>query len=141
MTQLLIVVAVAVLAGLIGMWASRRAPDAPVAPGHHEVPTQVDRADFERPATPWLVAVFTAATCDTCRKVVEAAQILDSDQVAVTEIEVGLDGDVHDRYGITAVPLVVIADTSGVVKGSFLGPPSAADLWAKLAEVRAPDPG
>ena len=31
---------------------------------------------------------------------------------------------------------VLVADADGVVQASFLGPPTAADLWAKLAELR-----
>ncbi|MBA3604967.1 MAG: hypothetical protein H0W46_03145, partial [Acidimicrobiia bacterium] len=42
----------------------------------------------------------------------------------------------HARYRIDSVPLLVIADASGVVRRSFLGPVSATDLWAAVAAVR-----
>ena len=51
------------------------------------VPTQLDRADFDRPDAPWLVAVFTSATCDTCADVVAKAEVLASDDVAVDHVE------------------------------------------------------
>jgi hypothetical protein len=100
------------------------------------VPAQLDRADFERPDAPWLVAVFTSATCDSCAKAVERAKVLASEAVAVDEAEVKARPDLHRRYHIDAVPIVVVADQEGVVRTSFTGPPSATDLWAAVAAVR-----
>ena len=140
MLQLLIVVAVAIAAIIVGVAASKQRPAPPAAPTSHEVPAQIDRDDFARPDADWLVAVFTSATCETCKKVLDAAAVLDSDFVAVTNIEVAADAALHERYNVTAVPIVVMADKAGVVRGSFLGPPSAADLWAKLAEIRQGQP-
>jgi hypothetical protein len=45
----------------------------------------------------------------------------------------------HDRYGIDAVPTVVVADHEGVVRASFLGQPTAAELWSALAGLREED--
>ena len=140
MFQIIVVIVVAVVAIAVGVVASKQRPAAPAAPVHHEVPTQLDRDDFSRPDAPWLVAVFTSATCETCKKVLDAAALLDSDYVAVTNVEVSADAALHERYDVTAVPIVVMADRLGVVRGSFLGPPSAADLWAKLAEIREDQP-
>ncbi len=36
--------------------------------------------------------------------------------------------------------MVVIADGEGVVKGAFVGPTSATDIWAAVAELRTPKP-
>jgi thioredoxin-like negative regulator of GroEL len=102
------------------------------------VPTQLDRADFARPEAPWLVAVFTSATCDACAGTASKAAVLDSDEVAVAEVEAARDADVHRRYGVDAVPMVVVADAEGVVRASFVGPPTATDLWAAVAELREP---
>ena len=52
-------------------------------------PTLIDRADFARPDAPWLVAVFTSATCAGCHDVVAAAEPLASDAVVVDEVELG----------------------------------------------------
>ena len=48
--------------------------------------------------------------------------------------------DLHQRYRIEAVPLLVIADGRGVVRGHFLGPVTATDLWAAVATARAAEP-
>ena len=93
-----------------------------------------------RPDAPWLVAVFTSATCDSCAKAVERAKVLASDSVAVDEAEVKARPDLHRRYHIDAVPTIVVADAEGVVRTSFTGPPSATDLWAAVAGVREGEP-
>ena len=117
----------------------RRRPDAPTqAPG--AVPTQLDRADFDRPGAPWLVAVFTSATCRTCADVGAKAAVLATDEVAVSEVEYGAARALHQRYRIDAVPLVVVADADGVVRRHFLGPVSATDLWAGVAAARDGSP-
>ena len=132
------VVAAVVVAVLVGWVAQRRRPDAPVRTGWN-VPQQLDRADFTRPNAPYLVAAFTSATCDTCREIVTKISVLDSDSVVVQEVEYGRDRALHDRYAIDAVPVVLMADAGGIVQRSFLGPTSAADLWAALAELRGAD--
>jgi hypothetical protein len=131
-----IVLAVVVL-GVAWVAQRRRRPDAPVRTGF-AVPQQLDRSDFDRPSTPWLVAVFTSATCDSCAGVWERARHLDGGAVVVQEVEVGARKDLHDRYGIEAVPTTVVADADGVVRDSFLGPVTATDLWAAVAELREP---
>lgn len=115
----------------------RQRPDVPVRTGY-AVPGQVDRRDFPRPDAPWLVAVFTSATCSTCAGVWERAQPLASDEVAVAELEHLAARQLHDRYGIEAVPTTLVVDADGVVCRSFLGPVTATDLWAAVAEAREP---
>ena len=132
------VAAAVVVAVLVGWLAQRRRPDAPVRTGWN-VPEQLARADFLRPDATYLVAAFTSATCDTCRDIVTKISVLDSESVVVQEVEYGRDRALHDRYAIDAVPVVLMADADGVVHRSFLGPTSAADLWAALAELRAAD--
>lgn len=115
----------------------RRAADAPTQPTW-TVPRQLDRDDFARPDAPWLVAVFTSSTCNSCRGTMEKALVLACDDVAVDEVEVAARKQTHERYGIDAVPTIVVADAAGVVRASFVGPPTATDLWAAVAEVRYP---
>jgi hypothetical protein len=124
---------------LVVAWVSqrRRRPDAPVRTGF-TVPQQLDRQDFDRPDAPWLVAVFTSATCDSCRSLWDKARHLEAAAVVVQELEVGARKDLHERYGIDAVPTTVVADAEGVVRESFLGPVTATDLWAAVAELREP---
>lgn len=102
----------------------------------YTVPDQLDRADFERPDAPWLVVEFSSRTCLSCADTWEKVKVLESDEVAVQDVAHQDRKDLHDRYGIEAVPVVLVADREGVVQKSFVGPPSAADLWAALAELR-----
>lgn len=129
-----------VLAVVVAVLLDRRRPRAPVPTGW-AVPGQLDRRDFIRPEAPWLVGVFTSATCDACPQVVAKAGPLESPEVAVEEIEYGARPELHRRYGIDAVPCVVVADPEGVVRASFVGLPSATDLWATVADLRAASPG
>jgi hypothetical protein len=82
--------------------------------------------------------VFTSATCTTCQGVWERAQPLASELVAVQELEHRAERAVHDRYEIEAVPTTLVADAEGVVVASFVGPVTATDLWAAVAEAREP---
>jgi hypothetical protein len=133
----LVLVLVAAAVAVAAVLERRRRPAAPAGAGH-TLPDRLDRRDFVRTDAPWLVAVFTSATCSTCAGVWGKAQLLTSDEVAVQQVEVGASRALHERYGITAVPVVVVADASGAVRAGFLGPVTATDLWATVAEVRAP---
>jgi hypothetical protein len=137
-TRLLIVGGLVLVAVVIALVAQRRRPTAPTNPGSYTAPAQLDRADFGSPAEPWLVVVFTSATCDTCAGVWSRAEALRSDAVAVIEVEAAVRPDLQQRYGIEAVPITVIADDEGVVRRSFVGPVSSTHLWAAVAEVREP---
>jgi hypothetical protein len=138
MDRLLLLVLVAATAGTLAHLVQRRRPDAPVRTGW-SVPQQLDRRDFDRPDAPWLVAVFTSARCETCASMMATAAPLASPDVVVQEIEVGSRRAVHDRYAIDAVPMVLMCDGLGVVRGHHVGPVSATHLWGSLAELR--DPG
>jgi hypothetical protein len=133
----LVVVLVLVAVGIAAVINRRRRPPAPTNVSH-TVPDRLDRADFVRPDAPWLVAVFTSATCTSCGGVWDKARHLDGAAVAVQEVEEGADRALQDRYRITAVPTVVIADAVGVVRAAFVGPVTATDLWATMAELREP---
>lgn len=138
MERFLLAGAVVGVAVVVAVILERRRPAAPTQ-GSWTVPAQLDRADFARPEAAWLVAVFTSATCDSCAQAVARANVLASAAVAVDEAEVTARPDLHRRYHIEAVPIVVVADADGVVRTSFTGPPSATDLWAAVAGVRADD--
>lgn len=131
---LVIVAVVAVVAVVV---RQRRPSDAPTQ-RRSSAPTQLDRSDFERPDAPWLVAVFTSASCSTCASVVAKAEVLESDSVAVHNIEFVADRALHERYSIDAVPTLLVADSRGVVAAAFVGQMTATDLWAAVAEAREP---
>lgn len=135
MSRVLLAVALVAVAVLVAWLVQRRR--RPVrAPSFH-VPDRLDRGDFDRPDAPWLVVVFTSSTCDTCAAVRDKARALASDAVAVQEVEARAREDLHERYGVDAVPLVAVADASGAVRAHVFGPVPAADLWSTLAELRS----
>jgi len=135
-----IAVIVAAVAAVAAAVITRRTRvDAPTQPDSYAVPPMLDRADFDRPEAPWLVAVFSSATCLSCQDAWDKARHLESAEVVVQDIEAIERNDLHERYGIDAVPMIVVADDAGVTRASFVGVPSAADLWAALAELRTPD--
>ena len=138
MDRLLLVVGLVIVAVAVAVVVQRRRPQAEPTNVGYSLPDQVDRRDFDRPEAPWLVAVFTSATCSTCAGVWDKARLLASDDVAAQELEVTAARAVHQRYGIDAVPSVVIADRDGVVRATFVGPVTATDLWASVAELREP---
>lgn len=138
MDRVIIAVVLAAVAICVALLMQRRRADVPTQPRSYDAPVQLDRSDFDGPDVPWLVAVFSSATCSTCADVVTKAEVLASPQVAVQEVEAVRDKTLHDRYGIEAVPIVAIADGDGVVRASFVGPVSATHLWAALAEAREP---
>ena len=138
MIQQVLLVAVAMVAAvLVALALKNRRTDAPTQAGF-EIPAQIDRADFDAPDAPWLVAVFTSATCNTCADVASKAAVLASSEVAVQRIDYTVDPAMHKRYRIDAVPLLVVADGDGVVRKGFIGPVKAQDLWAAVAECREP---
>lgn len=136
MERLLLAIAVMALAAAVAeLVRRRRIADPPTQP-RHEVPTQLDRSDFDGDG--WLVAVFTSDTCSTCADVVRKAQVVACDDVVVDVASYQLRRDLHDRYDIDAVPLLVVADRRGVVHAGFVGPVTATDLWAAVANAREP---
>jgi hypothetical protein len=137
MDRLLVAMAIVAVAAIVAAVVRHRRPsDAPTQP-RHTAPSQLDRADFARPDAPWLVAVFSSATCAACADVIAKARAVESPDVAVVDVEFGAERVLHVRYAIDAVPTLVVADGAGVVHATFIGPVTATDLWAAIAEVRA----
>lgn len=135
MERLILVAVVVAVAAVVAFVVERRRPAPPTQP-RYRVPAQLDRADFDAPGSPWLVVVFTSATCDACADALAKARVLAGPEVVVQEVEVAERPDLHRRYGIEAVPLVVVADADGVVRASSVGAPRASELWAALATLR-----
>ena len=134
MIRVAVVLAVVALAIAARALLSRRAPAPVRTPG--ALPTRLDRDDFANPVAPWLVVAFTSATCSTCADVARKVAVLESRQVAVQEVEFAARRQLHEKYAIDAVPAVVLVGRDGSVVATFLGPVSAADLWAAVARVR-----
>ena len=117
----------------------RKATSGPIR-DTYPTPRQLYRADFPQPRAPWLVALFSSRTCDSCAVMREKVLALASSEVAVCDIEFSERRELHERYSISGVPMVLIADAEGVVRQSFVGPVSATDLWAAVAGIRADEP-
>jgi hypothetical protein len=130
-----VLVGLAVIAALV---IDRRRPAPPTQSRRWPVPVQLDRADFDGGHRPWLVAVFTSSACESCARATAKAEVLASAVVAYQEVPYQTRKDLHERYGIEIVPLIVVAGDDGVVRASFVGVPTATDLWAAVAEARAP---
>lgn len=143
MERVLLVAALAATALVVGLIAQRLKTRTSASSevsgrvdGAYRVPSHLDRADFADPEKPWLVAVFSSATCSGCESTLEAARHLSSDHVGVEDIEVAEHKDLHDRYGIDAVPTTLIVDAEGDVRHGFLGPVATGDLWGAVADLR-----
>lgn len=145
MTRALVAVVVVAVAVGVGLVLRRRQHVAAPTQPSRAIPAQLDRADFASSAgstgdtgdAPWLVAVFSSATCESCAAVLSKATVLRSADVAVVEVEYGAMRDIHRKYDIQVVPMVAIADSEGVVRAGFAGPVTAEDLWGALADVRS----
>ena len=137
MQFLVAAVLVAVVAGVALLLQRRRALDPPTQ-NRWQVPSQLDRNDFPESSCDWLVVTFTSSSCHTCADVRRKAAVLASRDVSVVDVDYATQRGLHERYNIDAVPTLVIADNSGVVRASFLGPVTATDLWAACAEAREP---
>ena len=145
MERALLVVALVAVAVAVALVARRRRPDPPTQPSW-TVPVAARPRRLRRAGTrPGSWPCSRRPPCTSCRRAVAAAGPLATGDVAVQEVEVGTRKDLHDRYGIDAVPTIVVADAGGVVRASFVGPPTATDLWAAVAEARdpgsSPEPG
>ncbi|HEX2040382.1 MAG TPA: hypothetical protein VHF47_11700 [Acidimicrobiales bacterium] len=133
----LVLAAVLVAAALAVAWVlRRRRPEPPTQPRRYRVPQQLDRADFDHADLPWLVVVFTSSTCESCAGALDKARVLGSADVAVIDVSYQARRDLHERYAIDAVPTTLVVDADGVVQASFVGTPSATDLWAAVADAR-----
>ncbi|MEY2995508.1 MAG: hypothetical protein RLZZ39_333 [Actinomycetota bacterium] len=140
MTNLFVALGVFAVVAVVALVARRRqAADVPTQRSW-TVPSQLDPADF--PASrgeSWTVVVFTSSSCHVCADVAAKALVLASSEVSVYEVEYTSRRELHTKYGIDAVPTLLVADREGVVRHHSLGPVTATDLWAAVARVRDPD--
>ena len=136
MDRVLLTFGLIAVAVVIAVLLQRRRPAPPTQPTRNAPPTQLDRADFDGSDREWLVAVFTSTTCDSCAATLDKARALASDSVVVQDVPWQTRRDLHRRYNIDTVPLIVVAGRDGVARATFVGTPTATDLWAAVAEVR-----
>ena len=135
MERLVIAAAIVVVAVAVAFVLNRRRPQAPTQ-GRAPVPAQLDRADFPDRDKPWLVVVWTSTTCESCARATAKASVLRSDTVGYVEVAWQDRRDLHDRYGIEDVPMLVLADAEGVVRASFVGAPEFGELVTVFSAAR-----
>lgn len=136
MERLILAVAVVAIAAIVAEVVRRRRTADPPTQPRFEAPAQLDRRDFAGDG--WLVAVFTSESCSTCADVVRKASVVGCGDVTVETVPFQSRRELHERYRIDAVPCLVIAGPDGVVNRAFLGPVTATDLWAAVANAREP---
>jgi hypothetical protein len=137
LVRIVVAVALVAVAGGVAFALQRRRP-APPSRDVYPVPRQLDRADFARAEAPWIVALFSSTTCDSCDGLPAKLAVLESADVVTCEIEYHAQPDLHRRYEISGIPTTVVADHAGVVRAAFVGAFTATDLWAAVAEARRP---
>jgi hypothetical protein len=142
LARVLVGLAVLVVVGAVAVVLERRrrAAAAPVRDAL-PVPRQVTRDDFPRPDAPWLVALFSSATCEGCAAMRDRVAALETPEVAVVDVSWQDGRAVHERYEISGVPMVLVVDAAGVVRRAFVGSVTATDLWAAVAGARDPSLG
>jgi hypothetical protein len=132
----LAIAVVGVVAAVVFALVAQRASEPSPVTDSYVVPRQLYREDFPSPNAPWLVALFTSEACDGCAPMRSKVMVLESAAVSVCEISFPAHRNLHDRYAISGVPMVLVADAQGVVLRAFVGPTSATDLWAAVASAR-----
>jgi len=135
-TRLLVALVVVVAAVIAARILERRRP-APPTRDAYPVPAQLDRQDFPRPEAPWLFVLFSSRTCDSCGPMALRVAALESEVVATVDVEARADKALHDRYRIEGVPMVVLADTDGVVRAGFVGSVDSWELEDALTKAQA----
>lgn len=135
MERLLITLLVAAVAiGGAALFNHRRNRPAPtVMPG--KPPDEVARDEFVSPEAPWLIAVFSSATCMACAAVWDDIRRFETPRVVTQNVELTADPRLHKRYRIDSVPTTVVVDTSDSVRLSFVGPLSPKDKETLAALV------
>ncbi|MFN8037085.1 MAG: thioredoxin family protein [Acidimicrobiia bacterium] len=136
--RVVIAAALLVLAAAVAIVLERRRNVEPPTRDQYPVPRQLDRSEFPRPDAPWLVAIFSSTSCDSCATMTPKVRALESSDVATADVEFHEHRDLHARYAISGIPTTVVADSEGVVRAAWVGAASATDLWAAVAELRYP---
>jgi hypothetical protein len=138
--RLLLAAAIAAAVIAVALVVRRWGPSSgiePAGPQGWTLPQQIARADLDAPDAPWVLVAFTSTSCDTCRGALDVARDVAEPGVAVVEVEYGARRDLHERYGIEAVPAMAVVDATGGVHGWLLGPLTPEGVAAALTEAGA----
>ena len=102
--------------------ANNRRTDSPSVP-KSSLPIQVDRNDFEMPVMKWLLVFFSSESCSSCIQVRETLSDIPLNSIHIQEVSFPQEKNLHNRYAINSVPIVLIANLEGVVTWSYAGVP------------------
>ena len=102
--------------------ANNRRTDIPSVP-KSSLPIQVDRNDFEMPVMKWLLVFFSSESCSSCIQVREILSDIPLNSIHIQEVSFPQEKNLHNRYAINSVPIVLIANLEGVVIWSYAGVP------------------
>jgi hypothetical protein len=156
---LLAAVLTAMVVGLATLLRRGQARGVGATPGDHgwELPRAVRTSDLQaarvrgpKTGARWWLVAFTSAACESCARATRQVESLAGagdegagGDVAVAVIDDDNHRDLHERYGIDAVPVVAVCDHTGEVARWLLGRFSDGALAGALAGARtaAPDPG
>lgn len=137
-SRIALAAALVAVAVVVAWVLERRRTTEPPTRDAYPVPRQLDRSEFPRRDAPWLVALFSSTACDSCLVMAPKVAALESHDVATCDIEFHDHRELHERYEVSGIPTIVVADADGVVRAAFVGSVSATDLWAAVAELRRP---
>tara|TARA_B100001029_G_C14996977_1_gene415620 strand:+ start:304 stop:711 length:408 start_codon:yes stop_codon:yes gene_type:complete len=120
--NLILVLLLGAFAIVVAYIANNRHTDSPSVP-KSSLPVQVDRNDFDLPDMKWLLAFFSSESCSSCIQVREILNKITLNSIHVQEISFPREKNLHTRYAINSVPIVLIANLDGVVIWSYAGVP------------------
>jgi len=139
MATVFLVLGAVMVALIVSTLARRHASPAETGSDHH-IPDHLDGTDFNNSDGRRMLVVFSSNKCDTCAVVVESAMQLDFPWLMVEVVDIESRERLHNKYDIDAVPITLLADTSGHVVKSFLGPAGLALMKQAIADAW-PDAG
>ncbi|HJM29002.1 MAG: thioredoxin family protein [Acidimicrobiales bacterium] len=130
----LLVLALGGVAIAVSLLVNRRSPDSPTVP-RFVLPFQLDRSDFERPDSEWLLVLFSSETCDSCVTVLDQISSFAIPVLHIQNVEFPSNESLHNKYSVRSVPSLLLVDPKGVVEWSFAGIPPKGALFEALEHL------
>ena len=133
--------AIVLLVCVLIVYSTNRKKVAPTQADEYGYPSMINRKDFEDVNKEIIVISFTSSVCDSCKGVWSKVQVLNSDSVAVQNVEYENESGkkLHQKYSIDAVPTTIVCNKDGITLKSYIGSVTATDLWAGVASARGAD--
>ena len=109
---------------------------AALATRGYQRPTHA-KVDIAGSGLPSGIVLFTSTDCATCK---DALATVRSAAVPVSDVTWELEGQLFERAGVTAVPLVLVIDESGSVIDQIVGVPRRRRLARAVSALRGATP-